>query len=119
MSELDSYLLVALSCTICGFFIGMGQTIMTIEEGHFDPPLTPEIRMVFSLVGLVGLGYFIAWLWVSHQPMFKLIPVFLLASLAGLVGRGLTKAKITTWFPAMGLVIMPVMFHVARYLKLA
>lgn len=118
MSELDSYLLVALACTICGFFISMGQTIMTIEEGHFDPPLTPEVRMVFSLAGLVGIGYFIAWVVISHQPMFKLIPVFLLAYLAGVVGGGLTKAKITTWFPAMGLVIMPLMFHVSRYLEL-
>ncbi|MCG7592341.1 MULTISPECIES: hypothetical protein [unclassified Halomonas] len=119
MSELDSYLLVALSCTICGFFIGMGQTIMTIEDGHFDTPLTPEIKMVFSLAGLVGTGYFIAWLWVSHQPMFKLIPVLVLAYLAAILGGGLTKAKITTWFPAMGLVIVPIMFHVARYWELA
>lgn len=117
MSELDSYLLVALSCVICGFFIGMGQTIMTIKEDHFNSPLMPEERMVFSLAGLIGIGYFIAWLWVSHQPLFKLIPVFLLASLAGALGGGLAKAKITTWFPAMGLVIMPMMFHAARYLE--
>ncbi len=119
MSELDFYLLVALSCTVCGFFIGMGQTMMAIDQDHFDSPPTPGVKAVFSLVSLVGIGYFIAWLWVSHQPMFKLIPIFLLATFAGVFGGGLTRARITPWFPAVGLVVMPAMFHAARYLGLA
>lgn len=117
MSELDIYLLVALSCTICGFFIGMGQ--MMVIAGHEiygpDSPPTPGAQMVFSLVGLVGIGYFIAWLWISYQPMFKIIPVFLLAAFAAIFGGGLTKAKITPMVPVVGLVVMPAMFHAASY----
>ena len=43
---------------------------------------------------MIGTGYFIAWLWISHQPIFKLIPVFLLSYSASFIGASLTRSRI-------------------------
>lgn len=119
MSELDTYLLVILGSTICGFFIGMGNAM--VIDGHTlerQKDRSPEARIPFPLAALVGSGYFVAWLWVSYQPMFKLIPVFILATMAGVFGGQLTRDGIGPLLPTGGVVLMPTMFHVARYFGL-
>jgi hypothetical protein len=117
MSELDSYLLVTLSCVVCGFYIGMGQMLMAMERNGDQVP-SADARVVFHLSGLVGIGYLLAWLWSPGQPLFKFLPALILAYLAGMFGAALTKDKITAWAPATGLVVMPVMFHGTRYFGL-
>lgn len=120
MSELDIYLLVALGSTICSFYIGMGKVM--VEEGYElerQKNRSPLERLAFVGSALLGMGYLIAWLVVSHQPMLKLIPVFILATMAGVFGGSLTRDGITPWVPAVGVVVMPLMFHVSRYLELA
>lgn len=120
VSELDFYLVVALGCSICGLFIGMGNTL-THQDHEMDhaKQRSDLARVVFALAPVVGMGYLLAWLWVSYQPMFKLIPVFILAVVAGMCGGFLTRNGISPWWPATGVVMMPTMFHVARYLGLA
>ncbi|RDB44729.1 hypothetical protein DU490_00075 [Halomonas sp. DQ26W] len=120
MSELDFYLLVALACTICGFFIGMGQVM--VQEGYDlerQKHRAPEARLAFVLASLLGMGYLVAWLWISYQPIFKLIPVFILATIAGVFGGTLTRDGVGPWLPIVGLVVMPSMFHAARFFELA
>lgn len=121
MSELDIYLLVALFCAICGFFIGMGQEFMRTDHEPSDssqPGPTSGARIAFPFTSLVGIGYLIAWVWVSHQPIIKLIPVFILAALASRFGAGLASDRAGVWLPVAGIIMMPTAFHTVRYLDL-
>lgn len=114
MSELDAYLLVTFFCSVCGFFIGLGQKLMRLEkeEGEY---LDPGARVLFALASLVGMGYLTAWLWVSYQPVIKLIPVFIIAAIGGWIGSAVGSSKVSAWLAAVGIVLMPVTFHAARY----
>ena len=122
MSELDTYLLVTLGSTICGFFIGMG-TVLVLEEEGYEPEREKKNRgslerLAFAGANLLGMGYLFAWLAVSSQPMFKLIPILILATMVGVFGGSLTRGGIASWVPAVGMVVMPTVFHVSRYFGL-
>ncbi|MGP9555906.1 hypothetical protein [Halomonas sp. AOP43-F2-13] len=116
MSELNFYLLVTLASTVCGFFMGMGYVlVLNGHELEQQKKRSPEAKLAFLSVCLLGSGYLIAWLWASHQPMFKLIPILILAFMAGNFGGSLTKDGIGPRLPLMGLLIIPTMFHVSSY----
>lgn len=110
---------MTLVSTICSFYIGMGNVM--VNQGHElerQKNSSPLERLAFVGSSLSGMGYLIAWLVVSYQPIFKLIPVLILATIAGVFGGFLTREGITPWVPGVGVVVMPLMFHISRYLEL-
>ncbi len=118
MSELDFYLLLTLGCSICGLFIGMGNALTQGHGPDHEKQRSDSAKVVFALAPVVGIGYLLAWLLVSHQPLLKLIPVFVLTYLAWMLGDFMTRNGIGPWWPAGGMVVMPLIFHTTRYFSL-
>ncbi|WP_298723657.1 hypothetical protein [uncultured Oceanisphaera sp.] len=116
MSELDVFLLVLFFSCACSFFMGLGQKVGSLRGGEEQPTL--EVSALGSLAGILGVGYFVAWLVVSHQPPLKLIPVFIIAVLAYRFGASFACRSLRIWLPLVGVCGVPFSFHFSSFLGL-
>ena len=114
MSELDTYLVVGFFCLICAFFISLGTGFMRREKAKRGMT-KPERGLAFSLCTCVNFCYYVAWLWLSYQPLLKLIPIFILSAVVARITDGLDYEEIGSWLPLVGIAISVSSFHALRY----
>lgn len=123
MSELNTYLVATLFCSFCAFFIGLSSRYVTLYNEPYDsrnPPKVPGpgVGACATLSGLFGMVYSVLWLCVTHQPVVKLIPIFIVAYAACKFGQTFLSPDTSLWLPLFGLVFVPGSYHSLSYLGL-
>lgn len=121
MSELDLYLLATLFGCVSAFYMGLSGRLLELDrKPHIDEngnPTMPNdlVCLATYLAFFVALGYYIAWLDITNQPIWKLVPIFVLSFISASAGSTTMTPSLNIAVPTAGIFAIPGLYHAFRY----
>lgn len=98
-----------------------GRLLELNRKSHIDEngnPTMPKnsVCLATYLAFFVALGYYIAWLDLTNQPIWKLAPIFILSFVSASAGSTTMTPSLNIAVPTAGIFAIPGFYHAVRYL---
>ena len=107
---------------VSAFYMGLSFRLLELDrQPNIDEngnPTMPKTLVCLAtyLVFFVALGYYFAWLDITNQPVWKLVPIFIISFNSASAGSTTMTPSLNIAVPLFGIVAIPVFFHAFRYL---